>query len=404
MAEPIRVLIVEDSPTVSRILSNLIEDDPQLEVAGVAADGAEAIRMTYRLHPNIITMDVNMPRMSGLEATEYIMAHQPTPILVLTAFGKHDLDLSFKMLSAGALEFIEKPDALELARQGDHLLSRIKLLARIKVITHPRAKNRVFNDTSLKTPPDSTITPAPPQVKMPVPIPASQRPTVKISHTPEGLNYAAPPPVTAPPAPSKELLNRRFQAVGIAASTGGPPALARLLRELRPDFPVPVFVVQHIPAGFSRGLAEWLGSEIRLKVRQGEEGEKPVPGVVYLPADDRHLTFNKLGRIHLSSQADRFGLRPNADNMFLSMAEVWPGETLAIILTGMGRDGTEGMKKLHELNGYNIAQDEASSVIFGMPKAAIDAGVIHQVMPLSHMAPFLNQLFRSADSAWFPHS
>jgi two-component system chemotaxis response regulator CheB len=190
------------------------------------------------------------------------------------------------------------------------------------------------------------------------------------------------------------LLQRNFRVVGIAASTGGPPALARLLRELRPDFPVPIFVIQHIPAGFSRGLADWLGSEIRLKVRQVEEGEKPVPGVVYLPADDRHLLFNRMGRVHLGDQADRFGLRPNADLTFLSLAEVWPGETLTVILTGMGRDGTEGMRRLRELNGYNIAQDEASSVIFGMPKAAIDAGVIHQVMPLDHIAPFLNQIFR----------
>jgi len=273
------------------------------------------------------------------------------------------------MLSAGALEFIEKPDALELARQGDHLLSRIKLLARIKVITHPRAKNRVFNDASVKppSPPIAPAAPTPPPFKMPVPMPASQRPTIKISQSSEAASYTPPVPVSRPPTPSKELLNRRFQVVGIAASTGGPPALARLLRELRPDFPVPIFVVQHIPVGFSRGLADWLGSEIRLKVRQGEEGEKPVPGTVYLPADDRHLTFNKLGRIHLGTQADRFGLRPNADNTFFSMAEVWPGETLAVILTGMGRDGTEGLKKLHELNGYNIAQDEATSVIFGMP-------------------------------------
>ncbi len=398
MAEPVKVLIVEDSPTISRILTGLVEADPQLVVVGVATDGAEAIRMTRRLRPNIITMDVNMPRMGGLEATEYIMAHQPTPILVLTAFGKHDLDLSFKMLSAGALEFIEKPDAIELARQGAHLLSRIKLLARIKVITHPRAKNRVFNDPLANTLPTSLEPPAP--VKIALPLPPNLRPIVKISRNPEPPKPALPLPMTKPPAPSRELLLRRFQVVGIAASTGGPPALARLLRELRPDFPVPVFVVQHIPAGFSRGLADWLASEVQLKVRQVEEGEKPVPGVVYLPADDRHLTFNEVGRIHLSAQADRFGLRPNADKTFLSMAEVWPGETLAVILTGMGRDGTDGMKKLHELNGYNIAQDEASSVIFGMPKAAIEAGVVHQVLPLNQIAPFLNQIFHPAEPAW----
>lgn len=393
MAERIKVLIVDDSPTVSRILTEMIESDPTMMVVGVATNGAEAIRMTSRLHPNIITMDVNMPHMGGLEATEYIMAHQPTPILVLTAFGKHDLNLSFKMLSAGALEFIEKPDALALAQQGGHLLSRIKLLTRIKVITHPRAKNRVYQDILLDEPPPPEKAPTPAR------IPADIRPTVKLSQGTAPLTVNLVPadqPETTPPKPPYELMQRRFKAVGIAASTGGPPALARLLKEIMPGFPVPIFVVQHIPAGFSQGLAEWLQSEIRLKVKQAEEGEKPLPGVIYLPADDRHLVFNRMGRIHLSTEPDRFGLRPNADFTFLSMAATWPGETLTVVLTGMGRDGTEGMRRLSELNGYNIAQDEASSVIFGMPKAAIDAGVIHQVLPLSHIAPFINQIFRPA--------
>ncbi len=385
MTDPIRVLIVEDSPTVSRILTGLIEADPMMQVVGVATDGAEAIRMTSRLRPNIITMDVNMPRMDGLEATEYIMAHQPTPILVLTASGKLDLNLSFKMLSAGALEFIEKPDALQLAQEGDYLLRRLKLLARIKVITHPRAKNRVYKD----------ILPELPAVRQTGPLPGiivpEVRPSQRITE-----KFAPVPRMAWSAQPSSELLQRRFRALGIAASTGGPPALARLLRELRPDFPVPIFVVQHIPAGFSRGLADWLSSEVRLKVKQVEEGEKPVRGVIYLPADDRHLVLNQMGRIHLGTQADRFGLRPNADYTFLSLAEVWPGETVAVILTGMGRDGTEGLRRLYDLNGYNIAQDEASSVIFGMPKAAIDAGVIHQIMPLAHIAPFLNQIFSPA--------
>lgn len=384
MADQIKVLIVEDSPTVSRILTNLIEGDPLLRVVGVATDGAEAIRMTSRLQPNIITMDVNMPRMSGLEATEYIMAHQPTPILVLTAMGKHDLDLSFKMLSAGALEFIEKPDALELAQDGAHLLSRLKLLARIKVITHPRAKNRVYKDILPEAPPPPRTGPLP-QIGTGELRP-TQRPTVKVNTVPRSPRTAQP---------SAELLQRQFKALGIAASTGGPPALARLLKELPPSFPVPVFVVQHIPAGFSRGLADWLNSEIRLRVKQVEEGERPVPGTVYLPADDHHMIITSVGRVHLSTKPDRFGLRPNVDSTFLSMAEVWPGETVAVILTGMGRDGTEGMRKLYELNGYNIAQDEATSVIFGMPKSAIDAGVVHQVLPLDHIAPFVNQVFHA---------
>jgi two-component system chemotaxis response regulator CheB len=393
MTDQIKVLIVEDSPTVSRILTGLIEADPSMQVVGVAADGAEAIRLTRSLRPNIITMDVQMPRMGGLEATEYIMAYQPTPILVLTASGKHDLDLSFKMLSAGALEFIEKPDALELARQGDHLVSRLKLLARIKVITHPRGKSRIYT-SDLPELPTSVQAPAP--VKKPATgglISADRRPTIKVSQSSPPTPQTAPLD-TPPPAPSLELVRRRFRVLGIAASTGGPPALARLLRDFAPDFPVPVIVVQHIPAGFSQGLAEWLDSEIRLEVKQAEEGEQPLPGVVYLPADDRHLLFNKMGRIHLGTQADRLGLRPNADYTFLSMAEVWPGETLSVILTGMGRDGTEGLRRLYELKGYNIAQDEATSVIFGMPKAAIEAGVIQQVLPLGHIAPFINQVLR----------
>jgi two-component system chemotaxis response regulator CheB len=392
MPDPIKVLIVEDSPTVSRILSSIIEADPAFQVVGIATDGAEAVRMTSRHRPNIITMDVNMPRMSGIEATEYIMAHQPTPILVLTAFSKQDLDLSFKMLSAGALEIMEKPDANEWQTRKDRILDRLKLLSRIKVITHVRGKSRVYKDTHLisrdtarTAPLDPSKVYKPPVVKAAAPLNGKPVvPVAKVEVVPAG------PPAQVDSA----LLARRFEVLGIAASTGGPPALSKLLGQLPADLPVPVFVVQHIPAGFSAGLADWLNGETRLKVKLAEEGEVPQPGFAYLPADDRHLTFLPNGRMHLDESPARYGLRPSADFTFEAMSRIWPAKTIAVILTGMGRDGSQGMRHLSSAGGYNVAQDEASSVIFGMPKAAIELGVVNKVLPLLEIPGFIKQVFK----------
>ena len=392
MPDPIKVLIVEDSPTVSRILSSIIEADPAFQVVGIATDGAEAVRMTSRHRPNIITMDVNMPRMSGIEATEYIMAHQPTPILVLTAFSKQDLDLSFKMLSAGALEIMEKPDANEWQTRKDRILDRLKLLSRIKVITHVRGKSRIYKDTPLVSrdmartaPLDPSKVYKPPVVKVTPPL--NGKPIVPV---------VKPPVTTAGPSaqPDSAVLTRRFEVLGIAASTGGPPALSKLLSQFPADWPVPVFVVQHIPAGFSAGLADWLNGETPLKVKLAEEGEVPQAGFAYLPADDRHLTFLPNGRMHLDESPARYGLRPSADLTFEAMSRIWPAKTMAVILTGMGRDGSQGMRHLNLAGGYNIAQDEASSVIFGMPKAAIELGVVDKVLPLLEIASFVKQVFK----------
>ncbi len=394
MPNPIKVLIVEDSPTVSRILSSIIESDPLLQLVGVAHDGAEAIRMVFRHQPNIITMDVNMPRMTGLEATEYIMAHQPTPILVLTAFSKQDLDLSFKMLSAGALEIMEKPGREEWELRKYRILDRLKLLSRIKVITHVRGKSRIFKDvpppsrdTARTAPLDPAKVYKPPIQK---PLPALE----KLVAPPTPPLVSVPAVVGPPPQPDKALLLRRFDVLGIAASTGGPPALSRLLSQLPANLPIPVFVIQHIPAGFSAGLADWLNGETPLKVKLAEEGEMPQAGFAYLPADDHHLTFLPNGRLHLDDSAARYGLRPSADLTFESMSKVWPGHTLGVILTGMGRDGSIGMRYLNLAGGYNISQDEASSVIYGMPKAAVELGVVDKVLALGDISGYLKQILK----------
>jgi two-component system chemotaxis response regulator CheB len=387
----IKVLIVEDSPTISRLLAKLFSADPALEVIGLANDGTEAIRMTGRLRPNVITMDVHMPNMDGLEATEYIMAHYPTPILVLTAsLGKHDVDLSFKMLSAGALEIVEKPPADEWEAAGRRLVERIKLLSRIKVITHIRAKSRSVNPSVAETltPPPAPVHPITTRNNRPAN--TDHKPTAKLN--PSKLieieqRYMGSPILNG------ELKGREFNIVCIAASTGGPPALSKLLRALPNNFPVPLLVVQHIPAGFSVGLADWLNGETPLQVKNAVQGETPLPGFVYLPGDDRHLVVRTDGKLYHSDEPPRLGLRPSADVTFESLAMAWPGKILSIILTGMGRDGTLGMKALHKAGGYNVAQDEASSVIFGMPKSAIDAQVVDKVLPINEIANFLKSVF-----------
>jgi two-component system chemotaxis response regulator CheB len=393
MFDPIKVLIVEDSPTITAILRRLVESDSSLHLVGVASNGAEAIRMTSRYRPHVITMDVNMPHMSGLEATEYIMAHTPTPILVLTAsLAGQDVDLSFKMLSAGALEIMEKPAAQDWEQAGKKVLERIKLLSRIKVITHLRGKRSAPNTQS------QVVTPPPPVPQPSQPTRPRVRPLDKTAPLDPSKIYRPPNmPAPQPPSvvcqlPDKALRNHTFKALGIAASTGGPPALARLLKELPANFPLPILLVQHIPSGFSAGLAEWLNGETPLQVRNAIEGEVPLPGTIYLSTDDHHLGLTREGRLHLDDSPARFSLRPSADVTFKNMAEVWPGQTLAVILTGMGRDGTEGMQYLKQAGGYNIAQDEASSVIFGMPKSAIEKGVVDKVLSLSEIAPYLKAI------------
>jgi two-component system, chemotaxis family, protein-glutamate methylesterase/glutaminase len=386
MANPIKVLVVEDSPTVGTLLSNMIKSDPALELVGLARDGAEAIRMTSRLRPNVITMDVNMPHVSGLEATEYIMAHYPTPILVLTAsLAKQDVNLSIKMLSAGALEIMEKPGANEWNRASSRLLERIKLISRIKVITHLRGKAKLKIEEVSPASPPATLA----GKTKKTPYSRENAPTAPLDPTKiQRLVPDAPPVVPATPAWTPPV-GIKFAVVAIAASTGGPPALAKLFKALPRELPAPLLVVQHIPSGFGVGLAEWLNTESNMPVKNAEENEKPLPGHIYLPADDSHLAVHPNGLLHLSYEPARFGLRPSADITFDSLAKVFPGKTLAVILTGMGRDGTIGMRSLKEVGGYNVAQDEATSVIFGMPKSAIEAKVVDKILPLDQIAPFI---------------
>ncbi len=430
----IGVLIVEDSAIAAELLTSILESDPDIRVLGVARDGVEAVEMAPRLKPNLITMDVWMPQMDGFATVEQIMAYHPTPILVITtSLARSDIDISLTMLAAGALDIMEKPSHLDEAtweRQSRELIRKVKLLARVRVVTHLRGRR-----PGRGTPPPPILAPVPAPVPAPRREPGSpSAPPPTPAEVPLGYSMrtaigqpivrpvAAPeepattrrnPPGESPPRRSGVLVpparsgiaptfslpphapgqpgTNRYRVLTIASSTGGPQALLTLLRALPPAFPLPIVIVQHIAAGFTQGLAEWLARECRRPVACAADGDKPHPGSVLLAPDGHHLMLGNDGRVHLAAGAPN-GICPAADVLMESTAAVYDARAIGVILTGMGRDGAEGMKAMRLAGGYTIAQDEQTSIIFGMPRAAIALGVIDEVLPLDHIAPRLEQL------------
>jgi two-component system chemotaxis response regulator CheB len=328
MESRIRVLVADDSELFREVLSRVIGADPGFEVVAVAADGNEAARLAHQLRPDVITMDLNMPDADGFSGIARIMADTPTPIMVLTA-NKAEV-VGFKALSLGALDILEKPEAsVDLEAYGAQIRSRLRLLSGVKVIRHLR-----------------------------------------------GLRERKLPP---PPQPG-----RRADVVVIGASLGGPRALATLLRGLPPTFPVGIAVVQHIADGFTEGLASWLGQECHLRVRQAEDGDPLQPGLVLLAPSGRHLLVAE-GRVRLFDGPPVETFKPSVTPLFLSAAQAYGARACGVILTGMGHDGAAGLKVLHDAGGATLAQDEQSSAVFGMAKAAIDLGAVDRVLPLDDL-------------------
>lgn len=345
---PIRVLVAEDSTTARRLLVEIFRSDPSFQVVGEAADGAEAVRQAMDLRPDLVTMDVHMPGLDGLAATKEIMRHAPTPILIVSAaVARGDVELSLSATQAGALMAIAKPDSpLDpgFPAERAQLLAMARAMAGVKVVRRWGGPPRAALEQAL-------------------------------------LAAAAPRP---------RLAGGRPSVVAIATSAGGPAALRRILLDLPADFPVPIAAVQHISAGFMAGLVSWLGSNCPLPVRVAEHGQA-LCGGVYLAPDGWHLGFAD-GRLALADAAPIGGFRPSADHLFSSAARAYGPGALGIILTGMGRDGVDGLRALHAAGGYVLAQDEASSVVYGMAQEAVRAGAVHEVLPLELIAPRLLEL------------
>ncbi|HEU4348229.1 MAG TPA: chemotaxis-specific protein-glutamate methyltransferase CheB [Actinoplanes sp.] len=343
----IRVLVVEDSPTMRHHLRESLAADPELVVVGEAADGAEAVQLCGRLRPDVVTMDMILPTMSGLAATEHIMADFPTPILVVSSADRQELFSTYNALAAGAVDVLEKPrgDASD-AGWGRRLCAAVRLVSRIRVITHPRAR-----------------------LSRPVEVPA--------------------PPAT--PVPVIDGL--RLVAVG--ASTGGPGALTDLLRTLPPGFRIPILCVQHIAASepFAVAFSDWLAGQTGRSVSYAADGTPvgALAGRVVLAPPDRHVLVRD-GLLRLSDAPPRHSCRPSVDVLFESVAAEYGPAATGCLLTGMGRDGATGLLRMRARGAVTFAQDESSSIVYGMPREAALIGAAVHILPPPRIAAQLVEL------------
>ena len=350
MSDPIRVLITEDSATLRKYLRMSLESDPSFSVVGEAHNGEEAIELCRELDPDIITMDIRMPRMNGLEAIRRIMAEMPRPIVVLTTT-KSDMEMgtSFKAIEAGALMVLGKPRCLPgVNSDAADIVAQVKAMSSVKVVGRKKSPAEV--------------------------------------HTTESGQKSQLVKGTTD----------RYEIVVIGASTGGPAVVHEILSGMPADLSVPIVVVQHLSPGFINGLAHWLQESTALSVKVARNGELLSPGTVYLAPDGRHLTAGQNKRLWLigSPPVDRH--RPSVNVLFESAAEYYGPAALGLLLTGMGADGARGLKHLKEAGGYTIAQDEASSVVFGMPGEAIKLDAARAVIATDEIVPTMLLKLRQA--------
>lgn len=326
----LRVLVADDSPTNRAILVAVLRSDPDIQVVGEARDGAEAVALTRKLRPDVVTMDVLMPRVDGFEATRQIMIEMPTPIVVVTGHTEGDGALmAMHALRAGALTIVPKSPTPTSADWCRHLVSTVKSMAEVKLVRRWGAK---------------------------------------------------------PSSPKINAVSRPTRVVAIGASTGGPAALYRILSDLPEDFAAPILVVQHISSGFVGELAAWLNTASLLRVEVATPGARLAPRTMYLAADDGHLGLADRSTIAISSADPVDGFRPSATHLFESVSRVFGASSLGIILTGMGSDGAAGLLTLRRSGGRVLAQDEESSVVYGMPRAAIELGAADVGVSLSVLA------------------
>jgi two-component system chemotaxis response regulator CheB len=326
-------LVVDDSLFMRAAIKKILEGDPRLEVCGAAKDGAEAVDRVVDLKPDVVTMDFNMPRMDGASAVRAIMQKRPTPVVMLSAHTKEGARETFEALAAGAVDFLTKPSgevSADFQNIGPQLIE--------KVMAASTAVPRSF---------------APP-------IPASRR---------GGAAFTTWPP-TGP------------KVVILGISTGGPSALTRLLPALPGHLPVAILVVQHMPAQFTATLAERLNAMSALDIREARDGDRPRQGQVLVAPGDRHLEVGDKGILHVTDGPEVNGCRPSVDVTMKSAARVFGRRAIGLLMTGMGRDGAEGLAAIKSAGGLTLAQDKETSVIWGMPRAAIDLGCVDEVLSL----------------------
>lgn len=354
MGSEIGVLIVDDSELIREVLRSIFQSDSQLEIIGVAANGNEALELTAKLRPDVIVMDVNMPEMSGLEATEEIMAYYPTPILILTSMDS--AEVAFEALSKGALEVVEKPELDD--EKCRELIGKVKLIAGVKVVTH------IAGRRGRRELPESVL---------------CERPVLEARRR-------------RPPAEGSSEGSWMGKVIGIGSSTGGPQVLGQIFRALPIGFPASIMMVQHITEGFVSILTKWLDDSSEIRVKEAEDGECLAPGVAYIAPSNVHMELNG-NRIALRDGPPLGGHRPSIDIMLSSLAKSCGKRGIGVILSGMGRDGAKGVKAIRDVGGFTIAQKEETCVVFGMPGAAVELdGVSRVLSPREIAAEMLHQV------------
>ncbi len=348
----LRVLVVDDSLLMRRIISQIIGSQSDMEVVGTARDGVEALEQARTLCPDVITLDVEMPRMNGIQFLEQIMPESPQRVVMLSSLTSAGAEATFTCLQKGAIDFLEKPSgsiSLDIGDMGDEIVCKVRSAA-MATIQKRTLGNRTIRQQYLKT--DQTTTGVPQKPRVPMLI------------------------------------------VAIASSTGGPPALTELLSGLPASLDVGYLLVQHLPDRFSTLLCSRLDTLCDLKVREAEEGDRPQAGTILVAPGGKHLIMTETGELSFSTAPSLWGVRPAADVLIPSVAKVWKERTIGVVLTGMGRDGSLGVRAIQHVGGVSFAQDEATSVIYGMPKVAWETGCVSRQVPLSEMAGALVQLIK----------
>lgn len=349
----IKVLVVDDSALVRRIITDALERDPEITVVGNANNGKTAVFKSFTLDPDVITMDIEMPIMNGLEALREIIRVNPKPVIMMSVLTQYGAEVTFKALEYGAVDFVPKPSSVlsmspeELSAQ---LVAKVKAVAKSVIRIRP---SRFENE-------------------------------IESSDNKDSFRYEAPLKMD-----SLSKGGKSGKLVGIGASTGGPSALMKVFSSLPDNFPAPVLVVQHMPEGFTKAFAERLNSSSSLEVKEAEDMDKVLPGCGYIAPGHSHIILERRSGeflIRLSKSEKVSGHRPSIDVMLSSIAENYTSELIGVIMTGMGRDGAEGISKIRQKGGYTVAQDEETSVVYGMNRVAVELGGVVDKVPLEQIS------------------
>lgn len=368
MNNKIKLLIVDDSIFMRQALSKIFSE-PDIEIVGLARNGREAVQMATELSPDVITMDIEMPVMNGLEALKEIMRTNPIPVLMVSTLTSDGADATLEALSLGAIDFVTKrSNFTEMSSLKDELLGKVRNIAKNSEI-----KNRLIRKRLLQKFQESQ----------------------KVHQTATSVSIATPSETTAQSfevVKRKRPLSSEIDVVGIGISTGGPAALQDVFAHLPNTLPFPILIVQHMPPLFTRSLANRLNSLSAFNVKEAEHMDLLQNGWAYIAPGGFQMTLNKQGRIVISDEPRNMLFKPSADVLFKSIAEVFGSHTVGIIMTGMGNDGTDGLRVLSEKGGYVIAQSPETCVVAGMPGSVINAKLANEVVPLKDIPKVISEL------------